>query len=228
MKPSNELKNSSRLARLWQPLLLLTLIVVGVVLYFTGALDWGKALRWAQAYAHLWWVPIALIFLQATLFTFALPGSVMVWVVASLYTPVTATVILAIGSTLGALSAYWFARFETLRWASRVKDSHLYQVLEQRGDFLSLCAIRLIPAFPHSVINYGAGILRLPVIRFLSASMIGLTVKSFLYSNAIHGAVTATDLSELIRLKTLVPLAILALVTGLAALLRKRWLRKVN
>ena len=228
MKPSNELKNSSKRARLWQPLLLLTLIVVGVVLYCTGALDWGKVLRWAQASAHLWWVPLALIILQVTLFTFALPGSVMVWVVATLYTPVTATLILAIGSTLGALSAYWFARFETLRWANHVKDSHLYQVLEQRGDFLSLCAIRLIPAFPHSVINYGAGMLRLPVVRFLSASMIGLMVKSFLYSNAIHGAVTATDLSELVRVRTLGPLAILALVTGLAALLRKRWLHKKN
>ena len=226
MKPSSEIKNSSRRARLWQPILLLTLIVVGVVLYFTGALDWGKVLSWAQAYAHLWWVPIVLVFLQVTLFTFALPGSAMVWVVAPLYTPVTATLILAIGSTLGALGAYWFARLETSRWANRVKASHLYQVLEQRGDFLSLCAIRLIPAFPHSVINYGAGMLRLPVVRFLSASMIGLTVKSFLYSNAIHGAVTATDLSELVRLKILGPLIILALVTGLAALLRNRWLHK--
>ena len=226
MKGKNNTNNKKWLARSWQPILLLTLIVVGVVLYFTGALDWEKVLSWAQAYAHLWWVPIVLVFLQVTLFTFALPGSAMVWVVAPLYTPVTATLILAIGSTLGALGAYWFARLETLRWASHVKDSHLYQVLEQRGDFLSLCAIRLIPAFPHSVVNYGAGMLRLPVVRFLSTSMIGLTVKSFLYSNAIHGAVTATDLSELVRLKILGPLIILALVTGLAALLRNRWLHK--
>jgi len=221
---NNNLK--SKPGTLWQPLILLALIVLGVILHFTGLLDWQKVLLWAQRYTEYWWVPPVLIGLQAMLFTFALPGSAIVWVVAPLYAPLTATLILTVGSTLGSLGAYWFARRETLRWANRVQGSHLYHVLEQRGDFLSLCAIRLIPAFPHSVVNYGAGILRLPVTRFLLASMIGLAVKSFLYSNAIHGAVAATDLSELVRIETLGPLVVLAIVTALAALLRGRWLHK--
>ena len=210
----------------WQPLVLLTLVVLGVVLHLSGVLNWQNVLIWAQSYVQDWWVPPALIFLQAMLFTFALPGSAMVLVVAPLYAPFTATLMLTLGSTLGALGAYWFARRETLSWANRVQGSHLYHVLEQRGDFLSLCAIRLIPAFPHSVVNYGAGILHLPIVRFLLASMIGLAVKSFLYSNAIHSAVAASDLSELVRIETLGPLVILTLVTALAALLRDHWLHK--
>lgn len=216
----------SRPGALWQPLILFTLVALGVVLHFTGVLNWQKGLSWAQSYAQYWWVPPVLICLQAMLFTFAMPGSAMVWVVAPLYSPLTATLILTLGSTLGSLCAYWFARQETSGWANRVQGSRLYHVLEQRGDFLTLCAIRLIPAFPHSVVNYGAGILRLPVTGFLLASMIGLAIKSFLYSNAIHGAVAATDLSELVRIETLGPLVILAIVTALAALLRSRWLHK--
>ena len=223
-KNNNNIKSGP--GGLWQPLILLSLVVLGVVLHFTGVLDWQKVLLWAQTYTQYWWVPIVLICLQAMLFTFALPGSAMLWVVAPLYAPLVATLILTLGSTLGALCAYWFARQETSGWANRVQGSHLYHVLEQRGDFLSLCAIRLIPAFPHSVVNYGAGILRLPVTRFLLASLIGLAVKSFLYSNAIHGAVAATDLADLIRLETLGPLVVLAIVTTLAALLRDRWLHK--
>ena len=216
----------SMIGTLWQPLILLALVGLSVVLHFTGVLNWQKILFWAQSYTQYWWVPPVLIFLQALLFTFALPGSAMLWVVAPLHAPLIATLILTLGSTLGALCAYWFARRETLSWANRVQGSQLYHVLEQRGDFLSLCAIRLIPAFPHSVVNYGAGILRLPVTRFLLASMSGLAVKSFLYSNAIHGAVVATDLTELVRIETLGPLVILAAVVALAAFLRGRWLHK--
>jgi len=221
----NNHKNKSGITALWQPLLLLVLVVTGTILQLTGVLDWQKVINWAQGYAQHWWVPVVLIFLQIVLFTFALPGSTILWVVAPLYEPVTGTIILVTGSTLGALSAYLFARHETLAWASRVKQSHLFKVLERRGDFLSLCAMRLIPAFPHSVINYGSGILRLPIVQFLVASLIGLAIKSYLYCNTIYGALTATDLSDLIRLKTLGPLIILAILTALAAYLRSRWLR---
>jgi uncharacterized membrane protein YdjX (TVP38/TMEM64 family) len=228
MTSANKSNNNGKLAQFWRPLLLSALVVLGLVLHFTGAIDWQKFLNLVQVYAHYWWVPIVLLCLQVVLFTFALPGSAMVWIVAPLYPPLFATLILTTGGMLGALSAYWFARLESSRWRERMQDNRFYRVLEQRGDFLSLCALRLVPAFPHSVINYGAGVLRLPAARFLAASVIGLAIKSFLYSNAIHGAVTATDISELVRLKTLGPLVILALVTGFAALLRKRWLRKAG
>ena len=225
MCPRNNRSSKTSFATLWQPLLLLGLVILGAILHFTGVLDWQNVLHWAQNYAQYWWVPVALITLQVLLFTFALPGSAMLWVVAPLYEPIMATIVLSVGSTLGALSAYLFARHETLKWASRVQGSHLFQVLERHGDFLSLCALRLIPAFPHSVINYGAGILRLPIVQFLVASLIGLATKSFLYCNTIYGALTASDLSELVRLKTLGPLVILAILTALAAFLRSRWLR---
>lgn len=74
----------SRTGALWQPLILLALVVLGVVLHFTGVLNWQKVLFWAQSYTQYWWVPPVLICLQAMLFTFALPGSAMLWVVAPL------------------------------------------------------------------------------------------------------------------------------------------------
>lgn len=191
-------------------------------MHYSGVLDWGKVLSWARSESHHWWVPVVLIGFQIALFTLALPGSAMLLVVASLYPPGLATLLLTTGATLGALGAYWFARRETLAWSSRIKHSHLFHELEQRGDFLSLCAIRLLPAFPHSVINYGAGILQLPIGSFFASSIIGLGAKSFLYSNAIHSALQANELSELVQLDTLGPLVILALLATVAAFIHNR------
>jgi len=215
-------KNNSIISRLWQPIVLLLMVMTGIVLHYSGVIDWEKVLFWAQSESHHWWVPLVLMAIQITLFTLALPGSAMLLVVAPLYTPGLATLVLTTGATLGALSAYWFARRETLAWSNRVKNSHLFHELEQRGDFLSLCAIRLLPAFPHSVINYGAGILHLSVRSFLASSIIGLGVKSFLYSNAIHSALQANELSELMRVDTLGPLLILALLATVAAYIHGR------
>ena len=119
---------------------------------------------------------------QILLFTFALPGSVLLWVFALLYAPVSATVLLVTGSTLGALSAYWFARWQSLTWVTRIQRSRFFHLLEQRGDFFTLSALRLLPGFPHSFINYGCGVLRLPLWRFIGASMIGFTLKYALYT----------------------------------------------
>ncbi|WP_455374884.1 TVP38/TMEM64 family protein [Kaarinaea lacus] len=221
-------KKTSPVARFWQPVILLIMVVLGIVLHYSGVLDWEKILHWAQRESHHWWIPIVLISLQILLFTLAMPGSAMLLVVAPLYSPGSATLILTTGSTLGALGAYLFARRETLTWSQRVKDNHLFHVLEQRGDFLSLCAIRLIPAFPHSVINYSAGILHLSIAPFILSSMIGLGTKSFLYSNAIYGAIQASNLYELIRFDILGPLLFLAVISAVAAYFHSRNSRHRN
>ena len=207
----------------WQPAVLLTLVALGILLQITGLIDWHKVLQWAQEYSGHWWLALLLILLQATLFTLALPGSAILWVVAPLYNPITATVILVSGSTLGALGAYTFSHKETLRWSGRVHDSHLFHVLKTRSDFLSLTAIRLIPAFPHSVINYGAGILELPLDRFIVSTMIGLSAKTFLYCYTIDTAISVNSLADLMQIKIVAPLLILAILAALAALLRKHW-----
>ena len=208
------------LSKFWQPLLLLTLILLGFISYFLGLFDLGKILTVAQDYAQYWWPPVVLIAVQVLLYTLALPGSLVFWVLALIYEPVTATLILVTGSTLGALTAYWFARQESLMWVSYIQRSRFFHLLEKRGDFLTLSALRIMPGFPHSVINYGSGILRLPLGQFLVSTLIGVTLKNFLYTSAVYGAVTAADPSELIRIETIGPLILVALLFTLAALFR--------
>jgi len=226
MNSGNNKNSKSRFLALWQLLLLLALVVLGILLHVMGVFDWQIIYQWAQASTQYWWTVVVLIILQALLYTFALPGSLLLWVVAPLYEPITGTIILVTGSTLGALLAYLFAKRGSLAWTTRVQQSHVFHLLKARGDFLSLCALRLMPSFPHSVINYGAGILQISYVQFIISSMIGFTVKAYLYCSAIHGAITVADPSELIRADIVGPLVVLTLITVLSELLRIRWSRR--
>lgn len=225
MKKSSTPDIKQFLRQYWQLLVLVTMVIVGIILHFMEVLDWRQLMTWAGGYTQYWWTAVLLILLQIVLYTFALPGSVILWVVAPLYPPVTATIMLVTGCSVGALCAYIFARRETLALSERVKDSHFFHLLETRGDFLSLLALRVMPSFPHSVINYGAGILHISPGIFMLSTVISFTLKVFLYTHAIHGAVTAADPSELVRIEVIGPLIFLALLFTLAELLRIRWVR---
>ena len=81
-----------------------------------------------------WWLVLILILLQAILFSFALAGSLFLWIAAPLYPPPMATFILASGATLGGLGAYYFSRFVTADWKKRIESSRSYRLLHAREN----------------------------------------------------------------------------------------------
>ena len=209
-------------SEMWRPLILVALAAVGTSLYLTGLFDLAGLLQWAGGYRQYWWVAAGLALLQALFFMLALPGSTFLWVIAPIYPPLTATLILVAGSTMGAMAGYFFARRLTGPWRARICENRFFKMLEERSDFLTQCVIRTFPAFPHSFINYSAGVLKLPIIPFLLAAIIGLSIKTFLYATAIHGALKASDPYELVRMETMTPLMILVLLFVLARIFKLR------
>jgi len=214
MKPS--------FAARWPLALLALLLAAGLAAHFLEWFAWREALAWARGHAGQWWLAPALVLLQVLLFMFALPGSTLLWVVAPLYAPAASTLILTVGGSAGALAAYAFSRRLSEAEQVRLRRHPAWRLLERESDFLTLCALRLVPAFPHSVLNYGAGILRLPLGRFLAAAAIGFGLKAFLYSSVIHGALEATDARDLLRVEAVLPLILLALLLFAARILRRR------
>ncbi|MDP2826453.1 MAG: VTT domain-containing protein [Sulfuritalea sp.] len=206
----------------WPAALLALLLAFGLGAHFLEWFEWREALAWARGHAGQWWLPLALVLLQTVLFMFALPGSTLLWVVAPLYAPFAATLILTAGGTGGALAAYWFARRLTQAQRERLRRHRAWRLLARESDFLALCALRLVPAFPHSVLNYGAGILRLPVGRFLAAAAIGFGFKAFLYSSVVHRILETAELRHLLRPEALLPLLLLALLLFLVRFLWRR------
>lgn len=194
-------------------IILAMLIIAGVVLQFVGFLDPEKILIVAREYADHWWLVIVLILLQTIMFTFALAGSLFLWVVAPLYPPVMATFILAAGATLGGIAAYFFSRNMTDEWIHKIKNSHAYKLLHQHDNFFMLFALRVFPAFPHSIVNYSSGILNVKLSHFIPAAFLGVGIKSYIYSNVIYNAASAASIEKLFNISTFGPLLLLSVIT---------------
>ncbi|MEX2199599.1 MAG: VTT domain-containing protein [Burkholderiales bacterium] len=210
-------------ARLWPLALLAALTALGIAAHALGLVDAAAALAWARTHAAQWWFPVALVALQVLLFTFGLPGSAVLWLAAPLYAPAAATLLLTSGGCAGALAAYAFARRLAGASLDRLHASSGYRILQREGDFLVLCALRVAPGMPHSVLNYAAGVLRLPLGPFMAAAAVGFSVKAYLYSSVIHQALAAGAPAELLAPATLWPLvALVAVLLAARALHRRR------
>lgn len=202
-------------------LLLLALVVAGVSFAIWEPIPLEQLLAWGERFASNPAILAGLILLQALMFTFALPGSVVLWMVAPFHAPWLSTLILLAGSLSGAAGARYFSRRLRQPPAQQENASTIIRLFRQRADFFTQCALRALPGFPHSLINYSAGILRLPLATFMLAALVGLGIKWGVYSTAIHGAAEAAEDHSGLDATTIGALVLLA-----ALMLGGAWLRR--
>ena len=206
--------------RLYYKLTLIGLLIaLGVVLEFAGIVDVQELVAIAREYAQHWWLIVVLILLQALLFSFALAGSLFLWIAAPLYPPAMAAFILAIGGTLGA---YLLSEYLSLEWRQKVESSRGYQLLHSQDNFYTLFALRVFPAFPHAVINFSAGLLKAKLSHFIIATLLGIAIKSYLYARVIYAASSDLTVDLLFDIGVLGPLLLLSLASALAVYINYR------
>lgn len=194
-------------------LIVIVLVTIGILLDIAGLLDAEKLLVVAREYADYWWLVVVLILLQTILFTFALAGSLIFWVVAPLYPPAMATFILAAGATLGGIGAYFFSSYMTDEWIHRIENSHAYKLLHKQDNFFTLFALRVFPAFPHSLVNYSSGVLQVKLSHFIPAAFLGVGIKSYIYADIIYNLTTTPSIEDLLNVTTVAPLILLSFIT---------------
>ena len=202
------------------------LITTGILLEVTGLLDTNKMLIVAREYSDQWWLVLVLILLQIVLFTFALPGSLFLWIAAPLYPPAMATFILAAGGTIGGITAYLFSKRLTDDWVERIENSHTYKLLHKQNNFFTLFALRVFPAFPHSLVNYSSGILNVKLSHFISAAILGISIKSYIYSKIIYQTTTSASLEDLLDISIYGPLILLSAITLIGVFIKYKLANK--
>lgn len=202
------------------------LIAIGAFLQLSGLLNPGEIIVMARQYTDHWWLPVILVLLQVLLFTFALAGTVFLWVAAVLFPPVTASIILATGATLGGLSAYFFSATLSDEWVHRVENSNIYKVLRKQDNFFALLAMRIMPAFPHGLVNYSSGILKVNLVYFVPATFIGIGLKSYVYAPVIYQAAGGASLNDLLNIATFGPLVLLSVVILGGVVVKYKWDQK--
>lgn len=195
------------------------LVVIGVWVVVTDPVDRDQLRvvgEWLAAHPS---ALLALLLLQVAMFALALPATLVVWLVAPFLGFALSVLLMVLGSVFGALAAWWVARWLGATARSRVVGHPVYKLLMDASDPITQTALRVLPGFPHSMINYAGGVLALPLPGFLAAAVVGLTLKWTLYVGAIQTLVDAGDESGAVDAIALLPLLLLA-----AFLMGGRWL----
>jgi uncharacterized membrane protein YdjX (TVP38/TMEM64 family) len=201
----------------------LMVLLMGGTLVVADSSDLDTWLSFGEELAGRAWALPALILLQAALFTFGLPGALVLWLVAPFFDTATAIATLLVGSLLGCAGARavgaWLGEAVRAQYAHR----RAFALLAERGDWGTQTALRLLPGFPHTVVNFGAGVLGLPLGPFLLAALVGFGVKCLLYVPAVRGLLADGEPGFSLGAATLLPLVLLALFVVLGNWAGRRW-----
>ena len=193
--------------------IIVLLVAIGILFQIYGVLDVDKIFSFVKGYTDQWWLIVVLIVLQIILFTFALAGSLVFWVVAPLYPPLISTLIVSVGAMLGGVGAYFFSKYITDDWIKKIENSHAYKILHKEDNFFSLFALRVFPGFPHSLVNYSSGILQVKLSHFVAAAFLGVGIKSYIYADIIYNLSTTATIKDLLNISTIAPLVLLSLIS---------------
>ncbi len=169
------------------------------------------------------WSAVVLIISMGAAWAFALPASIFYFVVPLLYDPLLSTLIMVAGSTLGAAAGYIAARYVGGPWVNQFRDQRVTKLLFQHSTFSILFAIRVVPSSPHGFINYGAGLVAVPMPRFLVATALATAVKAYVYASAVHATIGAASLSDALTWKSVASLFAIALLVISGKLIAKKW-----
>ncbi|MFY0990196.1 TVP38/TMEM64 family protein [Halomonas sp. C05BenzN] len=211
----------SSLSRPWRWAAIGASLLMAVYLWIWHSPDLAAVQRWAEDASHHPLTVIGVMLIMAVTLAVGLPGSIGLWLIAPFYSPLVATPMLIVGSVAGALGAYWLAARVGERFSPGALTRKVMRMLEKRSDFLTQCALRVMPGFPHSVVNYAAGLCRLPLCTFLLAAVVGLGIKWAIYASAIYGALAAVEREESLGPDVVLPLVALTLL-----LLAGGWMRR--
>ena len=220
-------ENSTKRRKLWRAVVLVASIALGVSLYRWSGLWHSPAqspmmgLSGAAAAATI-------IFAMAAAWAFALPASAFLFVTPLLFPPHWSALITTTGCALGTAVGYAVARFVGGAWVERFRDGRLRRFLTRHSSFLVLFGIRLTPSSPHGIINYAAGMGRVPVLRFVAATTAAMAIKSYVYATAVHNTVGATSLMDALSGKTMLSLFAVAVLALVGHALRHRYMNIDN
>ncbi|MGD2082224.1 MAG: FAD-dependent oxidoreductase [Chromatiales bacterium] len=177
-------------------LIALVLVVLAVVAYFGLGIDEQisfERLKDRQVQAEAWAernpliAPLAFIGVYVAVTGLSVPGAVPLTLLgAALFGLAWGTVLVSLGSTLGATLAFLIARHLLRDWVQSRYGKRLAAVnrgVERDGAFY-LFGLRLVPVFPFFVINLVMGLTPIPTWTYLWVSWLGMLPGTLVYVNA--------------------------------------------
>ena len=203
-------------------LLVLLLLALGIGMSVWQPVGVSELLQWGRDVATRPLFMALVLLTMVALFSFGLPGSLGMWVIAPFQPPLLAILLLVLASVAGALGAYRVGQQLGGTWRPGTLSHRVIGLLQQQGGLLTQTALRVLPGFPHVAINFPAGFLRLPRLTFVVAAVLGLGAKWTVYVLAIHGIVDTLESGGGIAFSALAPLVALSVLLLVGTWLKNR------
>ena len=170
------------------------------------------------------YVEIIFIAIYTAITVIGVPGTVLTIVGGCLFGIWYGTLISIISATLGALCAFWAARYlfrdSAQRRLSKSKRLTRFQTAVLKKPFGFVLTTRLIPISPFNLVNYLFGLTSINWLDYTSATFIGVIPGSFAYTwigKSGEMAMTGGD-----RLSFFLALTFLALLSIIPLVYRQR------
>tara|TARA_B100002003_G_scaffold129984_1_gene120185 strand:- start:10379 stop:11047 length:669 start_codon:yes stop_codon:yes gene_type:complete len=196
-------------------LFILLASAVCLAFFYRDQLDATALQQWvAQAGAA---APLLFMLIYATGTLLFLPGSVMTLADSALFGPCLGTFYNLTGATLGAVPAFFIARYLAADWVEQKSGDRLKRLkggVENEG-WRFVAFVRLVPVFPFNLLNYALGLTRIRFSHYLIATYICMLPGAFAYTYLGYAGREAAAGGESLLQKGLMALALLAAVTFL-------------
>lgn len=170
----------------WRRGIVLCVVATAIIAVF-AAFDVRTLLRgamnWMEQLGPRGQVLFVLIYIAATVLL--IPGSALGLGAGALFGVVRGSLLVSLGSTVGATCAFLLGRYLARGWvakkiAGRASFAAIDQAVAGEGWKIVLLT-RLSPVFPFTLLNYGFGLTRVSLRDYVLASWIGMMPGTVLY-----------------------------------------------
>lgn len=171
--------------------ILAAIFILPVKSYIISALEWTENIGI--------WAPLVVVAFYIASCVLFLPGSLITLGAGLLFGVVKGTIVVSIGSTLGAVSAFLVGRTLLRDWVSRkVSGNTKFNAIDKAvGDqgFKIVFLTRLSPVIPFNLLNYAFGLTRVSTMNYFLASWIGMLPATVMYVYFGSALRSLTDLA---------------------------------
>lgn len=165
--------------------------------------------------------PLIFMAIYAVGTVFFLPGSFLTLLGGALFGPYWGTLYNLTAATIGAMLSFLVARYLASDWVSKKTGGRMKQLINgvENEGWRFVAFTRLVPLFPFNLLNYALGLTRISFSQYSIATYICMLPGAIAYTYLGYiGREAATGGEGLIQ-KTLLALALLAVVSFLPRLI---------
>ncbi len=131
-----------------------------------------------------WYGPLVFVAISSLLTVACVPGPLLAGASGLLFSTALGTPTAIVAATVGASLAFSISRRFGARSVDELSGRRLRALqdwIAARG-FLAVLYARILPAMPYSLVNYAAGLTRVPLVVFAAATALGCAPRAFAYA----------------------------------------------